>query len=101
MKLAWPMLVTACSAPVAEGAQPPETYPEYGRTAGKECRKVDFARFIGKPATSALAAEARDAAGAATVRWLQPGQIVTMEYRADRLSITLDATNRVVSIGCG
>lgn len=95
------MLVTACSVPVAEGAQPPGQYPEFGRTADKECRAADFSRWIGKPATAALAAEARDAAGAATVRWLQPGQVVTMEYRADRLNIRLDAANKVLSIGCG
>lgn len=86
---------------MAEGAHPSEQYPEYGRTAGKECRKADFSRFIGRQATSALAVEARDAAGAATVRWLQPGQIVTMEYRVDRLNITLDAANKVLSIACG
>jgi hypothetical protein len=95
------MLLTACSAPVAEGAQPHEQYPEYGRTPGEECRRVDFSRFIGQPATSAVAAEARDAAGAAIVRWLQPRQVVTMEYRADRLSISLDASNRVISLACG
>lgn len=95
------MLLTACSAPVAEGAKPAEEYPEFGRTAGKECRKIDASRFVGKPATSSLAAEARDAAGAASVRWLQPGTIVTMEYRADRLNIVLDGANRVVSLRCG
>ena len=87
--------------PVAEGAQPKEEYPEFGVTPGKQCRNADFARFIGRQATSALAAEARDAANAASVRWLQPGQIVTMEYRADRLNITLDSKTVVTAIRCG
>lgn len=95
------MLLAACSVPVAEGAQPEEEYPEFGATPGKQCRNADFTRFIGRQATSALAAEARDAAKAANVRWLQPGQIVTMEYRADRLNITLDSKNVVTAIRCG
>lgn len=96
-----PMLPAACSAPVAESGGPAEVYPEFGRTAGRQCRKVDWTRFIGKPGTSALAAEARDTAGAALVRWIQPGTQVTMDTRADRLNITLDAANKVVSIRCG
>lgn len=101
------MLPAACSAPVAEGAGSPreagpaESYPQFGRTAGRECRKIDWTPYIGKLASSALATRARDAAGAASVRWLRPGQVVTMEYRADRLSITLDAVNKVVGIRCG
>lgn len=96
-----PMLPAACSAPVAESGGPAEVYPEFGRTAGRECRKVDWTRFIGKPGTSALAVEAREAAGAASVRWIRPGTQVTMDTRADRLNITLDAANKVVSIRCG
>lgn len=96
-----PMTLAACSAPVAEAPQGLDAYPEHGATAGKTCRAPDPARFVGKVATSALGTEARDAAGAAVVRWIPPGAVVTMDYRTDRLNITLDARNRVVSLRCG
>lgn len=100
------MLSTACSVPAAEGpaspgTNPPEAYPEAGVTPGRECRDSGFARFVGREGTQALATEARDAAGAAVVRWLRPGQVVTMEYRRDRLNIEIDARGRVRALRCG
>lgn len=91
-----PMLMGACSAP---GLEPVDGSAR--ENTGRTCRDVDFSRFVGKPGTSVLAAEARDAAGAATVRWLRPGQVVTMEFRDDRLNIELDAANRVIRARCG
>lgn len=92
-----PMLLAACSAPELE---PVDGYPG-GNTTGGTCRNADFSRFVGKAGTNALAAEARAVAGASTVRWLRPGQVVTMEFRDDRLNIELDAGNRVVALRCG
>ena len=96
-----PMTLAACSVPVAETPQGLDAYPEYGATAGKTCRAPDPARFVGKVATSAVGTEARDAAGAASVRWIRPDSQVTMDYRTDRLNITLDAQNRIVGLRCG
>lgn len=92
-----PMLLAACSA---RGLEPVDGYSGASPSGGT-CRNVDFSRFVGKAGTTALAAEARAAAGAATVRWLRPGQVVTMEFRDDRLNIELDAANRVVRARCG
>jgi len=36
-----------------------------------------------------------------TVRWLRPGQIVTMEYREGRLNIRIDSDNRIEGFTCG
>lgn len=93
--------LTACSAPVAEPPQGLDAYPEYGATAGRTCRAPDPARFVGRTATAALGTEARDAAGAASVRWIRPDSQVTMDYRTDRLNITLDAANKIVGLRCG
>jgi hypothetical protein len=38
--------------------------------------------------------------GAAVVRWAPFGSAVTMEYRFDRLTVFLDANNRVERISC-
>ena len=75
-----------------------------GAGAGGSAAACDAAPaqgLVGREGTSALAAEAQRLSGAGTVRWLQPGQIVTMEYRFDRLNIKLDAGGRVEGITCG
>jgi hypothetical protein len=65
------------------------------------CDAARAQSLIGQSASSELAVRARRLTGAAVVRWLRPGQIVTMEFRADRLSIVLDAGNTVQAIRCG
>ncbi len=57
--------------------------------------------LIGRQSSPALAREAQRLAGARTVRWLRPGQMVTMEFRADRLNLHLDGQDRVERINCG
>jgi hypothetical protein len=65
------------------------------------CDAAKAQSLIGQVASSELAAQAQRLTGASVVRWLLPGQVVTMEYRADRLSIVLDASNRVQAVRCG
>lgn len=45
--------------------------------------------------------EARSAAGADRVRTIKPGQMVTMEYHASRLTLDVDEHNIVVNVRCG
>lgn len=68
---------------------------------GGACDASRASALVGRPATSELAAEAMRLTGANAARWLQPGQIVTMEYREGRLNIKLDAQNRVTGFSCG
>jgi hypothetical protein len=35
------------------------------------------------------------------MRWLEPGAIVTQDYREDRLNIHLDEKDRIVRFNCG
>jgi hypothetical protein len=72
-------------------------------TAGPttECDADAAQKLVGQQGSAALAAEAQRSSGAGIVRWLQPNQIITMEYRADRLNISIDAGGRVDAIRCG
>ena len=90
------LALTACAA-----TPPPEDQvPEYGAT-GKTCNAARAQHLVGRAGTAELAREALRLTGAGTMRWLKPGQVVTMEYRADRLNIDLDAQGRVKAVRCG
>jgi len=68
---------------------------------GDGCNAEPAQRLVGEVYTPELGEEARVAAGARVERALRPGQIVTMEFRADRLSFTLDEKGRISAVSCG
>ena len=86
-----PLLLTGCAPPNREP-------PVHG--AGS-CDAARAQALVGQAATAELAGRARDLAGARIVRWLQPGMMVTMEFRGDRLNIEIDESGTVKSIRCG
>jgi len=57
--------------------------------------------LVGRARSEALGAEAQRLSGAGRLRWIRPGDAVTMDYRTDRLNIHLDARDRVESFACG
>jgi hypothetical protein len=65
------------------------------------CRNDALASFVGQPATPALAKQMLAASGARALRWVAKGMMVTMEFREDRLTVYLDAANRVERASCG
>ena len=87
-----PLLLAACATAPADPvvAEPAET-----------CRKEPLAGFVGQPATQALGARMLRETGARTLRWVPEGMMVTMDYRGDRLTVHLDAANRVERANCG
>ena len=44
---------------------------------------------------------AKRASGANVVRWLEPGSVMTMDFRADRLNLNLGKDGRINGAGCG
>ena len=56
---------------------------------------------VGQQAAAPLIEEARSRARAERVRTLRPGQMVTMEFDAGRLSLDVDAQERVIRASCG
>jgi hypothetical protein len=57
--------------------------------------------FVGQPASVELAARLMTAARAPKLRWIAAGQAVDADHNARRLTVQLDAQNRVVSMACG
>ena len=65
------------------------------------CNAELVQNLVGELYTPELGEQARVTAGARVERALRPGQIVTMEFRADRLSFTLDEKGRISEVNCG
>ena len=65
------------------------------------CDASSLGNLVGPAATQALGAEALRRSGASLLRWIRPGDFVTMDYSTHRLNIRLDASNRVESFACG
>ena len=57
--------------------------------------------LIGRQASAELGADAMRRSRATRLRWIQPGDVVTMDYSESRLNIHLDSRNRVERIVCG
>jgi len=64
------------------------------------CDAAPAKTFIGQPASQDLGAKMLAASGASVIRWVGFGQMVTMEFREGRLTVGLDAQNRVSSVAC-
>jgi hypothetical protein len=79
-------------------AQP--AYPGSAGDPAHKCNNSNIQQFVGQPRSSALEQQMLQVSGAATVRWVPQGTAVTMEFRADRLTVFLDANNRVERISC-
>lgn len=70
--------------------------------AGNDACSADKTKvLVGRPATQELGSEALALSGARSIRWIGHGQAVTMDYREDRLNISLDAANTVERVSCG
>ena len=65
------------------------------------CRNAPLARFTGEPATQELGGRMLAASGGKVIRWVPKGGVVTMDYRADRVTAYLDSANQVERASCG
>ena len=67
----------------------------------RTCDATRVQSFIGAIGTAQLGRQAMTTARARSLRFIAPGAMVTMDYRADRLNIRLDPRNFVTGIDCG
>jgi hypothetical protein len=89
-----PALLAACST------APAQPIP-HRETPGHTCRTEGTDRFIGQPGTSETGAAILKASNAAVVRWAPPGAMLTMDYRADRVTVSLGPDRKITRIRCG
>ena len=93
------LLLGACTT--AAAADEDEAVPVHGRTAGYKCDAGKAQSLVGQPATAALGARALQLTGARGLRWIRPGDAVTMDFREDRLNLELDGKSQIKALRCG
>jgi Peptidase inhibitor I78 family len=89
------MTMTGCAT------VPPADAQETPVRGGGQCDASKAQGLVGKARSSKLGADALRLTGAATLRWIKPGTMVTMDYREDRLNLHLDAHGQVTKVNCG
>ncbi|WPP01634.1 I78 family peptidase inhibitor [Pseudomonas sp. HR96] len=65
------------------------------------CHSEQAQYTVGQKATSALLEQARTRSGAQIARVLKPNDMVTMDYRSERLNLNTDANGVVQRATCG
>ncbi|MHC8321256.1 I78 family peptidase inhibitor [Pseudomonas sp. GB2N2] len=91
-------LLAGCSNTSTESATDPVTTTDTGHSRC-EAKAAEFT--LGKQATPALLEQARTRAGAQNARILKPDDMVTLEYRSDRLNLNTDANLVITRVNCG
>jgi hypothetical protein len=77
---------------------PPVARPDMGPNA---CGANRIKPFVGRKATPSVRAEVARATGAKAIRWITPGMAVTMDYRTDRLNVSLTKAEVIEGARCG
>jgi len=91
------MIPLALAMSACAPAQPPATPdPLLG-----PCNAAPLAHMVGRAWADSLRAEALRLSGARAARVIRPGDMVTMDYRGDRLNVHLTAQGRIDRFDCG
>ncbi len=86
------LMATAACATTNDAAAPEPSY---------RCNADAVQDLIGRTPSSEVGADALARSNSRTLRWIRPGDAVTMDYREDRLNVSLDAQGRIERINCG
>ncbi|CAM4415833.1 MULTISPECIES: I78 family peptidase inhibitor [Stenotrophomonas] len=93
--------LAACSH--AGGNAPAEvgSLPAKVSDGPQECRPDALEAFTGKTADEATIKKLVADSGARNARVVKPGMAVTMDFRQDRVTVQVDAQNRIERASCG
>ncbi|MGF6393364.1 I78 family peptidase inhibitor [Pseudomonas plecoglossicida] len=93
------LLVAAVLAGCSTGGNSGGGKEPAGNDGRCEASGADFA--IGKPGSADLLEQARKASGSQMARILKPHDVVTLEYRSERLNLNVDEQGVVTRVNCG
>jgi hypothetical protein len=90
-----PALLAACST------APAAPVVVHGETPGHTCVEGAANNYIGQVRSDATGRAIQAATKAAVLRWAPPNVMLTMDYRADRVTVWLDEASKITRIRCG
>lgn len=90
------LLASAACTPVEMRGDTPAASP----LATAACNADSLGDLVGKRASDARADVMQTRSGARTLRWIPPNTAVTMDFRADRLNVYVDAKGRIERLTC-
>jgi hypothetical protein len=93
------MMALAALAMTAACVTPRGDSPEYAGDG--YCDGPAGSALVGQPATDATNAEAMRLTHTTKARVIRPGDVVTMDYRMDRVNVEVGEDGRVVRVRCG
>jgi hypothetical protein len=73
----------------------------HGETPGHTCKTDGTDQFVGKSRSKAIEGPIRRVSNAAVLRWAPPGIMLTMDYRADRVTVWVDPSGTITQLKCG
>lgn len=93
--------LTAAQQAAESAATPPAAGTIDAASPEPECDASQVQGLVGQALEDATAEQARTDASAKSVRVLEPGAMVTMEFDSKRLNIEVDAARKITALRCG
>ncbi|PWB35642.1 hypothetical protein DCO48_01780 [Pseudomonas sp. SDI] len=95
------LLAVAVLAGCSTGGSPSKAPEAVAANNDGRCEASGAAFAVGKPASAELLEQARKASGAQIARILKPHDVMTLEYRSERLNLNADEQGVVSRVNCG
>ena len=92
------LALAGCSTP---GASEPAKDAAVADAGHSRCESKAAEFTIGQKASPQLLEQARTRAGAQNARILKPNDMITLEYRSDRLNLNTDDNLVITRVNCG
>jgi hypothetical protein len=89
--------LAACSA---QNGSPPEQAPVPQSAGSDACGASKVRNYLGTQPTDEILAKIKSASGAQAIRVVGPNDAMTMDFREDRLTITIGEDGRIKSLRC-
>lgn len=99
--LAVPLVVLILSVGACASMGPPPDMGVPGAGAANMCNAEAVRWAIGREPTQDVVERARIESGSNAVRVIRPGDVVTMDYRVDRLNLDVNDRNAITGARCG
>lgn len=93
--------LAACSHAGGNASADAGSLPAKVSDGPQECRPEALDAFTGKTADEATIKNLVADSGARNARVVKPGMAVTMDFRQDRVTVQVDAQNRIERASCG